>query len=128
MAASEANRPDKLPHPGSAAKVEAETEFATQGTGAMEEETLFVAEMPTSANGHEERYDEECELDDRASTAESATRDETRSNTQIFEDAAPHQILDDDNSFVDSIRAEKQERWQNALFHSRDGCRMILTP
>jgi hypothetical protein len=43
-----------------------EMEFAIQGAGAMYEETLFDTETPTAANCNGRRYDEECELDDRA--------------------------------------------------------------
>jgi hypothetical protein len=87
---------------------EAETEFATQGEiamGAVEivEETLFVKEIPTAAKGGERHCDEECELDDRANADGSATGDETRSDAQIFKDAVSYQILDDDNSSIDSI-------------------------
>jgi hypothetical protein len=44
----------------------------------MKEETLFVAEMPTAANGNGRRHDEEWELDDRANADGSATGDGTR--------------------------------------------------
>ncbi|KAF8540205.1 hypothetical protein BDD12DRAFT_804699 [Trichophaea hybrida] len=107
-AASRAHRPDKLTDPGPAAEAEAETGFATQGAGEMEEETLFVDEMPTAADGSGRRRAEEGELDDRANADGSAIGDETRSDAQIFEDAASYQISDDDSS-VDSIQAEKQE-------------------
>jgi hypothetical protein len=93
---------------------EAETEFATQGEiamGAVEivEETLFVKEISTAAKDGERYCDEECELDDRANADGSATGDETRSDAQTFKDAVFYQISDDDNSFINSIQAEKQE-------------------
>jgi hypothetical protein len=44
----------------------------------MKDETLFVAEMLTAANGNGRRHDEECELDDRANADGSATGDGTR--------------------------------------------------
>lgn len=95
-------------------EAEAETEFATQeeiamGAVVMGEETLFVDEVPTAAEGGERHRDEECERDDRASADGSATGDETRSDAQTFEGAASHQISDDDNSSINSIRAETQE-------------------
>lgn len=48
------------------AAAEAGTEVATQGAGEMEEETLFVDDMPTAADGGRGRRAEEHELDDRA--------------------------------------------------------------
>jgi hypothetical protein len=57
----------------------------------MEEDTLFVAEMPTAADGNGRRRDEEGELDDRANVDGSATGDKTRSGPQILR-AASHQI------------------------------------
>ena len=76
---------------------------------AIEEETLFVDEMPTVADGSGKRRDEEGELDDRANVDGSATGDETISDAQFLEGAASHQMSDDDSSSVDSILAEKQE-------------------
>jgi len=75
----------------------------------MEEETLFIVEMPTAADGSGRCRAGEGELDDRVNADGSATGDETRSDAQIFEDTASHQISDDDDSSLDSIRAEKQE-------------------
>ena len=63
--------------------------------------------MPTAADGSGRRRAGEGELDDRVNADGSATGDETRSDTQIFEDTASHQISDDDDSSLDSIRAEK---------------------
>ena len=73
--------------------------------GAVEivEETLFVKEIPTTTKGGERHYDEECEFDDRANANGSTIGDETRSDAQIFKDAVSYQILDDDNSSIDSI-------------------------
>src|SRR5271170_6705753 len=81
-------------------EAKAETEFAMQGeiaTGAVVigEETLFVEEVPTAAEG-ESHCDEECELDNRADADGSAIGDETRSDAQTFEDD------------VDRILAKKQ--------------------
>jgi hypothetical protein len=89
-AAGKAHRPDKLTDPGPTAEVE--TEFATQGAAAIEEETLFVDEIPTAADGRGRRRYEDGDLDDRANTDGSAIGDETRSDTRIFEDGASHQI------------------------------------
>lgn len=80
---------------------EVETEFATQGAGAIVEEALFVAD---SSKRH---HDRKSELDDRTNVNRSTTGDKTIGNAQIFEDAASYQILDN-NSSVDSILAEKQ--------------------
>ncbi|KAF8846614.1 hypothetical protein BDZ45DRAFT_812194 [Acephala macrosclerotiorum] len=88
---------DKLTAPGPAAEAEAKTEFAAQGAGEMEEETLFVDEMPTAANGSERRRDGEGELNDKVNADGLATGEETRRDAQIFEGAASHQISDDDN-------------------------------
>jgi hypothetical protein len=63
-ATGKAPRPDKLTDPRPAAEAEAETEFATQGAGEMEEETLFVVEMPTAADGSGRRRAGEGELDE----------------------------------------------------------------
>ena len=65
--------------------------------------------MPTAADGSGRRRAGEGELDDRVNADGSATGDETRSDAQIFEDTASHQISDDDDSSLDSIGAEKQE-------------------
>jgi hypothetical protein len=75
----------------------------------MEEEALFVVEMPTAADGSGRRRAGEGELGDRVNADGSATGDETRSDAQIFEDTASHQISDDDDSSVNRIQAEKQE-------------------
>jgi hypothetical protein len=88
-AAGRAHRPDNVTGPGSAAEAEIEMEFPAPGASAIEEETLFVAEMPTAADGNERLRDGvpmEGGLDDRANSDESTTGGETKNDTQIFED------------------------------------------
>jgi hypothetical protein len=106
---SEAHHLDKLTNLEPVVGAEAETEFAMQGAGAIEGETLFVAETPTTTDGSRRYRNGEGELDNRENAGGSATEDETIGDAQIFEDAASHQMSDNDNSSVDSIRAEKQE-------------------
>lgn len=91
-AASEAYPLDKLTDPGPAAEAEAETQGEiAMGAVVIGEETIFLDEVPTAAEGGERYRDEECEVDERSSADESAIGDETISDAQIFEDAASHQ-------------------------------------
>jgi hypothetical protein len=94
--------------------IEAKTEFATQGEivmGAVKivDETLFIKEIPTATKGGERHCNKECKLNDRANANKSTIGDKTRINAQTFKDAISYQILDDDNSSIDSIYVEKQE-------------------
>jgi hypothetical protein len=106
---SKSYRPDKLPDPGPVAKAEAETEFAKQEAGEIEEETLFVIEILTAASSSGRRRTGEGELNSRVNANRSAIGDETSSDAQSFEDAVSDQISDNDSSSFRSIRAEKQE-------------------
>ena len=56
--------------------------FATQGASKIEEEILFITEIPTTA----ERWGGG--IDHKANASGSATGDEMKSDTQIFEEAA----------------------------------------
>jgi hypothetical protein len=83
-------------------------ELASQGAVAIEEHSLFVPEMPTTANGSRKHRDREDKLDDRVNADRSATGDETIGDAQIFEDAASYQISDN-NSSINNTWAEKQK-------------------
>jgi hypothetical protein len=104
---SKAYHLDKLTNLEPVVGAEAETEFAIQRAGAIEGETLFVAETPTTTDGSRRHCNREGELDNRENAGGSATEDETIGDTQIFEDTASYQMSDNDNSSVDSIQAEK---------------------
>lgn len=92
---------------------ESATEFAIrQGIlvrgGEVEEESLFVDEMPIATNDSENRRNEEGELDDSVYVGRAAAGDETLKDAQIFEGAASRQISDDENSPVDGMLVEMQ--------------------
>src|SRR5438045_2793616 len=76
-----------------------------QEAAVMEEETLFVDEMPTATNGSRRHRDEKGELDDKANVDGSAMGVEMTGDAQGFEDATSYRISDDDNISVDSIQA-----------------------
>jgi len=65
-ATSKAHRLDKLTDPGPIAEAEAEMEFVTQEADEIEEETLFVDEMP-GARGETCTVPESVERDNHAS-------------------------------------------------------------
>ena len=67
VAGGRAHHLDELPIPKPAAKTEAETEFATQGLGKTEGETLFVDDIPTTPDENGSCCAEEDEVDDRVS-------------------------------------------------------------
>jgi len=73
---------NELPVHGPMAEAEAETEFAMEAA-LTREETLLAEETPAPPRGDERYGDKECELDDLASVDESATRDETMSDTEF---------------------------------------------
>jgi hypothetical protein len=77
--------------------------------------------VSTVADGNRRRRDGECELDELASVYGSATRDKTRSDAQIFEDAASNQISDDDNSSVGSGQRSKEMAERTTLSMRRSG-------
>jgi hypothetical protein len=82
------------------AGAEAETEFAIEAA-LTREETLLAEETPAPPRGDERYSDKECKLNDLASVDESATRDETMSDTEFFADAVSCQSSDDDLLYVD---------------------------
>ncbi len=86
---------NELPVHGPMAEAEAETEFVIEAT-LTREETPPAEETPAPPGGDERYGDKQCELDDLASVDESATRDETMSNTEFFADAVSCQSSDDD--------------------------------
>jgi hypothetical protein len=93
-AAGKAHPTDKLTDPRPAAKARAKTEFATQGETPIEEETLFVDEVPTAAKASERRRYREFELDELASANKSPTENEMISDDQVFKNAA-NRILEE---------------------------------
>lgn len=79
--------------------------------------------MRSAAQSSGRRPAEEGEVNDRVNANAFTIRDETRSDTQIFEDAASYRIWDDDDNSVDNIQAEMREysRMQHFIHATTSG-------
>jgi hypothetical protein len=65
--------------------------------------------MPTAADSSRRCYDKEGELNNRTNTDRYAKGDEMIDDAHIFEDAASHQISDDDNgSLIANVKRSKK--------------------
>jgi hypothetical protein len=95
----------------------AETEFAIQQDilvqgGKVEEESLFVNEMPIemliATKDSKNRRNNESELDDSVYISRAAAGDKTLKDAQIFKGTTSRQISGNENSPVNGILVEMQ--------------------